>query len=307
MLAELFRYWTTFAPERVRKYGYLRRLINLEFQHKRNQHAWQDHIDSCESFIAAAAGATPKHDICVVLGSGLLLEVPLGNLADRFTRVYLVDMFHMPQVRAEAKKYLNVKLLYGDITGIFAMMAEGEYPGDGVPAPPARIPHLNDADLIISANCLTHLAPPFCDYLGEERYMTEFDQDKLTLQIMDAHVHALAENAHGVSAIITDTERFVLAGNRVVRRKSLIPGLRWPGNATLAQSLEWQWLVSPAGDKHERTDIEHTVVTRLYEHLEPEEEEENGESGDEDEEGESKLGEAMTDESGSLGDGLEDV
>lgn len=304
MLAELFRYWTTFAPERVRKYGYLRRLINLEFQHKRNTHAWQEHIDSCHSFIAAAAGAAPKHDICVVLGSGLLIEVPLGTLADRFSRVYLVDMFHMPQVRKQVQKYLNVKLLYGDITGIFAMMAEGEYPGDGVPAPPPRIPHLNDADLIISANCLTHLAPPFCEHLSETRYMTEFDQDKLTLQIMDAHVYALAENAKGIAAIITDTERFVLAGNRVVRRKNLIPGFRWPPNATLAQSLEWQWLVSPAGDKRERTDIEHEVVTRLYEHLEPAEPEEGEED---DAEAESKIGEAMTDEKGSLGDGLEDV
>lgn len=184
------------------------------------------------------------------------------------------------------------------------MMAEGEYPGDGVPAPPARIPHLNDADLIISANCLTHLAPPFCEYLAEERYMTEFDQDKLTLQIIDAHVYALAENAKGIAAIITDTERFVLAGNRVVRRKMLLPGFRWPPNASLAQSQEWQWLISPAGNKSDHTDIEHEVVIRLYDHLVPEEPEEE-EEGDEDEE--SKIGEALTDESGSLGDGLEDI
>jgi hypothetical protein len=305
MLAELFRYWTTFAPERVRKYGYLRRLIALEFQHKRNEHAWQEHVMNCRTFIAESAEKCPRHKIAVVLGSGLLLEVPLRTLADHFERVYLVDMFHMPQVRAEVKKYLNVKMLYGDITGIFAMMAEGEYPGDGIPAPAARIPHLNDADFIVSANCLTHLAPPFCDYLGEARYMTEFDQDKLTLQIMDAHVGAIVDNTPAVSAIITDTERFVLAGNRVVRRKSLIPGFRWPDGATLAQSLEWQWLISPAGNRNDRTDIEHTVVTRLYEHLAPAEDEDQGDGLEDDDN--SRLGEAMTDEKGSLGDGLEDV
>ena len=277
MLAELFRYWTTFAPERVRKHGYLKRLIELEFRHARNEHAWADHILSCRTFIVEAADKCPKQGTAVVLGSGLLLEVPLRSLAERFDRVYLVDMFHMPAVRVEAKKHFNVKLLYGDITGIFAMMAEGDYPGGSIPAPEPRIPHLKDADLIVSANCLTHLSPPICAYLDHARHLTEFDQDRLTLQIMTAHVDAIANDATGVGAIITDSERFVLAGDRVVSRRDLIPGLHFPDTASRAHNLEWQWLMSPAGEDHETHDIEHTVVTRLYERfIIGDEEEEDG-------------------------------
>jgi hypothetical protein len=155
MLAEALRYLTTFAPERVRKHGYLKQLIALEFRYKRNEYAWADHVLNCRTFIVDAAEKCPKMGTAVVLGSGLLIEVPLRSLAERFDQVYLVDMFHMPQVRAEVKKHFNVKLLYGDITGIFGMMQEGDYPGGSVPAPSARIPHLGDADLIVSANCLT--------------------------------------------------------------------------------------------------------------------------------------------------------
>ncbi|MBT4738928.1 MAG: hypothetical protein HN793_07295 [Rhodospirillaceae bacterium] len=277
MLAELFRYWTTFAPERVRKFGYLKRLIDLEFRHERNEHAWADHILSCRTFIVEAADKCPKQGTAVVLGSGLLLEVPLRSLAERFDRVYLVDMFHMPQVRVEAKKHFNVKLLYGDVTGIFAMMGEGDYPGGSIPAPEPRIPHLKDADLIVSVNCLTHLSPPICAHLDHARHLTEFDQDRLTLQIMAAHVDAIANTATGVGAVITDTERFVLAGDRVVSRRDLIPGLNFPDSASRAHNLEWQWLMSPAGEDHETHDIEHTVVTRLYERfIIDEEEEEDG-------------------------------
>jgi len=82
MLAQLFRYWTTFAPERVRKFGYLKQLIGLEFLYKRNEHAWDDHVMSCREFIVDAINKCPNHGTAVVLGSGLLLEVPLRSLAD---------------------------------------------------------------------------------------------------------------------------------------------------------------------------------------------------------------------------------
>lgn len=306
MLAQLFRYWTTFAPERVRKFGYLKRLIALEFLHKRNEHAWDDHLISCREFIVQAADKCPKHGIAVVLGSGLLLEVPLRSLADRFDRVYLVDMFHMPQVRAEAKKHFNVKLLYGDITGIFAMMKEGDYPGGSIPAPEPRIPHLKDADLIVSANCLTHLAPPLCEHLGDERHLTEFDQDRLSTQIMEAHVDAIANTATGVGAIITDTESFELAGDRVVSRKDLVTGVKFPDTASRAHNLEWQWLKAPAPEDHPTHDTEYTVITRLYERFIPDEDEDETGDGLEDE------GPLDDDDDGQFSggdqsDGLEDV
>ncbi len=119
---------------------------------------------------------------------------------------------------------------------------------------------------------------------------------------MEAHVQAIAEQAKGVGAIITDTERFNLAKARVATRKNLIPGLTFPKTATHTDNLEWQWLVAPAGDEHETQDIEHTVITRLYERYEPTEGEEDDALADGD--GEDGDGEYGT--TGSTDDGLED-
>ena len=86
MIAELFRYWTTLSPERVRKYGYLKRLIALEFRAERCKSAWAPHVARAHAMIIKAADLVPQPRTCVILGSGLLIEVPLQALADRFER-----------------------------------------------------------------------------------------------------------------------------------------------------------------------------------------------------------------------------
>src|ERR1700755_1853971 len=155
MIGEFIRYLTTYAPERTRKFGYLKRLIALEFRAKRCATAWASHQRATRNFIVKAADLCMQQRVAVVLGSGLLLEVPLKALAEKFERVYLVDIFHMPQARREAKKHFNVKLLTGDSTAVFQAIKDNRPPGGHTPAPAPRIPHLKEADLIVSCNLLT--------------------------------------------------------------------------------------------------------------------------------------------------------
>ena len=229
MIGEFIRYATTFAPERVRKFGYLQRLIALEFRAKRCAEAWAPHQRRARSFIVKAADLCERHNLAVIIGSGLLLEVPLKALAERFERVYLVDIFHMPQVRREAKRYFNVKLLTGDVTGVFAAMKEHRPPGPNIPAPPARLPNLKDADLIVSCNCLTQLAGPFNAYFEKERGFGELDSDKLAYQVMENHAKAVAVEATGIGVLITDTERFAMQ-----RRQGGVAGRSVEGAAPAA-------------------------------------------------------------------------
>ncbi len=185
MIGEILRYLTTLAPERTRKFGYLKRLIALEFRAKRCKEAWAPHQRSTRAFILKAAKMCERRQIAVVVGSGLLLEVPLEELAEEFERVFLVDIFHMPQVRRAVKKHGNVKLLTGDVTGVFAAMKERRPPGSHTPAPAARIPHLKEADLIVSCMCLTQFAGPFTDHFEKTRGFSDLDSDKLAYQIME--------------------------------------------------------------------------------------------------------------------------
>jgi hypothetical protein len=263
MIAELWRYWTTFAPERVRRFGYLKRLIALEFRAKRCAAAWAPHLASCRRMILTAAEQCTRRDVCVVVGSGLLLEVPLAELAARFGRVYLVDIFHMPQVRRQVRPFKNVKLLSGDVTGIFAMMSEGKAPGPHVPAPPARIPHLTESDLAVSCNCLTQLAGPFVAHLEATRGFSDLDSDKLAYQVMEQHARAFAEAAPDVGLIITDTERYEFANGEIARRVDLLKAYKLPAPLNPALSEEWDWLIAPAGEDGP-SDVEHLVEAKIY-------------------------------------------
>jgi len=266
MIGEFIRYITTFAPERTRKFGYLKRLIALEFRARRCEAAWAEHQRNCKNFITKAADLCPQQRLCVVLGSGLLLEVPLKQLSERFERVILVDIFHMPQVAREVKKHFNVKLLTGDVTGVFKAMKERRPPGPHQPAPPPLIPHLKEADLIVSVNCLTRLAGPFNEFSEKERGFSDLDSDKVAYQIMERHAKAIAEDATGLGVIITDVDRFAMQGDHIVSRTDLLKALRLPLTATLVHNEEWDWMAAPHPEEHPSHDYVHTVVGKVYQH-----------------------------------------
>lgn len=264
MIGEFFRYVTTYAPERTRKFGYLKRLIALEFRARRCAQAWAEHQLNCKAFITKAADLCAHQRLAVVLGSGLLLEVPLKALSERFERVYLVDIFHMPQVRREVKKYLNVKLLTGDVTGVFKAIKDRRPPGPHVPAPPAVIPHLKDADLMVSCNCLTQLAGPFAAYFEATRGFSDLDSDKMAYQIMEQHAKAIAEDATGLGVLIADTERFAMQDDNVVSRVDLLKALKLPMTPTVVHNEEWDWVAAPHPEDHPTHDYVHSVVAKLY-------------------------------------------
>jgi hypothetical protein len=266
MIGELIRYWTTPVPGRVRRYGYLKRLIAIEFRERRCRAAWGPHLAQTRQYIVRAMDLVAKPRMAVILGSGLLLDVPLEDLAERFETVYLVDIFHMPHVRKAAHGFRNVKLLTGDLTGIFAAIKEGKTPDPLTPPPPALIPHLRDADMVVSCNCMTQLAGPFNDMFRKTQGYEDADCDRLSAQIMEHHIAALAKEAVGVGVLITDTQRVVMHGADIVSRKDLLKTVKLPHSTHPKFDLTWEWLIAPAPEEHRSRDYVHMVSARIYEH-----------------------------------------
>lgn len=271
MIGEFLRYWTTPAPERVRTYGYLQRLIAIEYRERRCRAAWGPHLAQTRQYIVKAMDVVPRPRTAVILGSGLLLDVPLEDLSERFETVYLADIFHMPRVRRIVRGYDNVRLLTGDVTGIFRAMKEGKTPDARTPAPPARIPHIADADLIVSCNCLTQLAGPFNDLFRRTQGFTDADCDLLSVQVMENHLKALVDQAVGVSVVITDTQRIAVRDGKIVGRKDLLRSLKLPHAPHPQHDQEWEWLIAPAGEERPSLDIRHMISARIYERPLPEE------------------------------------
>jgi len=82
----------------------------------RERERWDDHLEKTKAFITASFKTLSAESVAV-LGSGWLLDVPLEELESRFSRVYLVDIFHPPQVRKKTENMDRVELVEADLTG----------------------------------------------------------------------------------------------------------------------------------------------------------------------------------------------
>jgi hypothetical protein len=271
MIGEFLRYWTTPAPERVRKYGYLKRLIAIEYRERRCRAAWGPHLARIRQYIINAIDLVPRKRTAVILGSGLLLDVPLEDLSERFETVYLVDIFHMPRVRRTVQGFRNVKLLTGDITGIFRAMKDGKGPTLTVPPPPATLPHVKDADLLVSCNVLTQLAGPFNDMFRTTQGFTDPDCDLLSAQVMTNHLTALMNRTVGVSVLITDTARVAMRNGKTAGRKDLMKTVTLPHSSQAKSDEIWEWLIAPAPEEYKKADVLHLMAARTFQHQPPEE------------------------------------
>ena len=101
--------------------GYLRDQQGIMTRYLREAPQWKEHLDRSRAFIQSTfpAGGHEgvKKGTLVVLGSGWLLDVPLDHLLNIFSKVYLVDIYHPPQIRKKMENRDNVILLEADISG----------------------------------------------------------------------------------------------------------------------------------------------------------------------------------------------
>jgi len=121
MLAELFAWLTTPCLAEARKLGYLKEAIALRHRARRCAGLWAPHLrQSAASLLESLPESGGRG---MVLGSGLLLDVPLEDLSRHFRELFLVDMVHLPEVRRRAARLPSVHLLTADVTGVVAPLA----------------------------------------------------------------------------------------------------------------------------------------------------------------------------------------
>lgn len=190
VIPELLTHWMTPCPRPIRRLGYLHDLIAVRARHRRCRAAWAPHLAATRERVAAAINATSQRDLAVVLGAGLLLDVPLDTLAAAFRRVVLVDVCWLAETRHAVRRFDNVDLLQHDITGL-AVACQG---ADSVPVVPrGDIPFLRDADLLCSLNCLSQLPLNLRHGLESLPDVTTEHLDRFCHAVISAHVEALAD------------------------------------------------------------------------------------------------------------------
>jgi hypothetical protein len=247
MLSELFTYLTTRCPQYVRHMDYLYEAIAMRGRYKRNRAAWQPHLENSRRFILSAVDKSKDRNKVVVLGAGLLLDVPLEELSSLFREVALVDIVFLPEVRKSVKRFSNVTLVQHDVT----IMAEQLYSNilHGIRDLPVSMPNVaaidKHTDLVISLNIMSQLWVMPREYaLKKLPRLDEEVVDDWCKQIVEAHYTYLRSLACAV-CLVADHE-YVKRDREgiMVSQGSTVFGVALP-----APEASWTWNIAPRNEE----------------------------------------------------------
>lgn len=244
MIRDLFRYIATPAPPAQRRLGYLRDSIWLQSRAHRCRAAWAPHLAASRDVMRAAIATRGRRDTVVVLGSGLLADVPLAALTDAFRRVVLVDAVHPLATRRAVRALAQVELLTADLSGAMALLT-----GHASDLKPCLPPVCAEpgTDLVISANLLSQLPiRPVARLEGGRRAYgpwTPQDGDAFGRRIVEAHLADLARLSAQICLVTDLDETEEDRAGHVVERHDLLYGV-----ALGAPDHAWTWELAPFGE-----------------------------------------------------------
>lgn len=240
MLAELLAWTFTPASLDARRTGHLTASVSLWSRVGRCREAWKSHEEHCHAIVARAVEGLRSHRVCIVLGSGLLRDVPLPLLAERFDEVRLIDVVHLWPARLAARRLGNVRLIEMDLTGSTDLLLGR---ATGFSDPFARLVQDSDVDLVISANCLSQLALLPAETIERKGGLPRMRYPDIGRRIVQAHLHGLSRFSCRV-CLLSDTEGFdVDASGHEIDRYDLLHGVTLP-----PADDDWDWLLAPIGE-----------------------------------------------------------
>lgn len=244
MLSEWLTYLAADCCAFSRKSGYLRESIGIRSRYRRCQGAWQSHLENSRSAIRVSLNSCRSHRTALVLGSGVLLDIPIDELAARFENVWLVDLVHLPEVRRAVRRYTNVRCIEHDVTGFREQRAALSEGGLDLSDP---VQFLDEAsiDWVASVNLLSQL--PLLPQGWLRAHFPKIDEQKLEAwgdRIMQQHLDYLA--AFGVPVcLLTDYEQTSYQrSGEILSVVDFSTRLRFTG--TLLKT--WRWDVAPPGE-----------------------------------------------------------
>ena len=247
MLLEIFTYLTTPCPPYIRKMGYLREAIGLKCRYKRHPAHWQPHLERTRQCILSAASKCGNKGKVVVLGSGLLLDVPLDELSAMFRDVVLIDIVCLPETRRRIKRYGNVRFLQGDVTGIAETLYKNVLCGRReLPFAAPVLPEIDKVtDLVISLNVLSQLMVVPRMYALKK--LPEIDKDLIVSwcrRIVEAHYAFLTSRACNVCLVADYHYSKHDFNGRITAQGSTLYRMSLP-----APDESWTWDIAPIGEE----------------------------------------------------------
>ncbi|KUJ72949.1 hypothetical protein [Thiomicrospira sp. WB1] len=247
MILEAWQWLTTPATPLARRSGLLKEAIAMQARCKRCEAAWQPHYQRCQQAIREAMAQSKRKRILMVMGAGLLQDIPLHQASEAFEQVWLVDMVFLRSARRLVRDLPNVRLIECDLTesltGLFSGRTDIVSPQRFLDEP---------IDCVVSLNVLTQL-PLTAIRPGLHRNLEEAELEKMGQALIQAHLEYLSK-FDAVRCLICD--RWVAeydAQGQCIDELDPAWGVRLP-----APDTTWLWQVIPRGEStqapgHERT------------------------------------------------------
>jgi hypothetical protein len=244
MLPEFLLHLVTTAPRELRRMGLVHDSIGLWSRGTRHRRSWHAHEARCHSAVGQAIarwiGRGKQGRKAVVLGSGLVRDVPLALMLAAFREVVLVDAVHLPIVRARMALRPGVRLVTRDLSGLAGWLSGA---AGGRTDPVADLAADPEVDFVLSANLLSQLP------LGVETFLEKNPRlaGRLPADLADRTIPwhlADLSRFDGQVCLLSDVEmREEDRDGRVTDRLDLMRGQSMP-----AAAEAWDWTVAPFGE-----------------------------------------------------------
>jgi hypothetical protein len=219
----------------------------IEARYRRVATAWANHVEACQTHILYAASKCSQKRVAVVIGAGLIHDLPLDTLAKIFERVKLVDVCFPPRTRRISRRLCNVELVECDVTQTVEALYKLPRPELPLEVPQPTLFQDEEIDLTVSLNVLSQLPCMPLDFLRAWGYPKAWLQ-AYAAGVIQNHLAWLSQ-LPGEKLLITDTERIKLnLLNQEVERIDLLFG-----NVTPPVYATWTWQLAPcpeADPKH---------------------------------------------------------
>lgn len=228
MILELMEYLLTPCSWASRKLGYLQGQLGIKVRHRQCRRAWSHHLQRTQAVIRSTALECAQRRKAVILGSGLLLDVPLADLAQTFREVILVDVVHPLKAYAVAAWYGNVRLVQADVSGTADLLSRiGRNSGMALPrAMPQLFCDDPEIDYVASVNLLSQIPYIPSLWLAYDESRTETEIDTYCRSLIESHLDYL-NRLPGTVTLITDIEKIqVDADGHEVDRFDILYGVR---------------------------------------------------------------------------------
>lgn len=237
MIVEALVFATQMTAPGARANGIASEQAAIVARYLRCRSQWRPHLENCRSFILAGAEKARGSRRAVVLGSGCLLDIPLGGLSQRFEEVVLVDAAQPLHARLAARRL-------GNVTPVaLSLVAMG-------PASPVyrswrgTVP---EADYVVASMLLSQLPPP-----GTASAGTDWRRDIISDALCDLCTEEEA------TCLITETACNLSDSKGKAQAEDPLLGVAAP-----AALKRWSWLLAPPGERPDGMVVELDVCASL--------------------------------------------